>query len=155
MKKISILLGVVILIVVLANITHIVAHTKLYSFNQHKKITTETRVITFEDIFETLHQQRGLAEELRHSKVNSLIGEEVQKGLDDASDYEMFLRKHPQINTIKVELPIVTYKDDDRTIEFISGKGKVLEVLEDGQWKEFNGTWDDLWKDLIEKLNEN
>ncbi|MBH9966757.1 hypothetical protein [[Bacillus] enclensis] len=155
MKKISILLGVVILIGVLTNITHIVALTKLYSFNQHKKVTTETRVITFEDIFETLHQQRGLAEELRHSKVNSLIGEEVQKGLDDASDYEMFLRKHPQINTIKVELPIVTYKDDDRTIEFISGKGKVLEVLEDGQWKEFNGTWDDLWKDLIEKLNEN
>jgi hypothetical protein len=60
-----------------------------------------------------------------------------------------------QINTIKVELPIVTYKDDDRMIEFISGKGKVLEVLEDGQWKEFNGTWDDLWKDLIEKLNKN
>jgi hypothetical protein len=150
MKKISILLGVVILIVILANITNIVAHTKLYSFNNNKKVTTETKVITFEEIYQTLRQQRGLAQELEDSTKYSLIGDEVRKGLDDASNYEVFLRMHPQINSIKVELPIITYKDDDRTIEFISGKGKVLEIVENGQWKEFNGSWDD----LLEKYNQ-
>jgi hypothetical protein len=150
MKKISILLGVVILIVILANITDIVAHTKLYSFNNNKKVTTETKVITFEEIYQTLRQQRGLAQELEDSIKYSLIGDEVRKGLDDASNYEVFLRMHPQINSIKVELPIITYKDDDRTIKFISGKGKVLEIAENGQWKEFDGSWDD----LLEKYNQ-
>ncbi len=151
MKKISIILGVVILIVVLANIQSIVAHAKLYSFDKNKKVTTETKVITFDEILETLHQQRGLAQELRHSKIYSLIGDEVQKGLDDASDYELILNKHPTINSMKVELPIITYKDDNRTIEFISGKGEILEILENGQWKVFNGTYEDLLNDLIKK----
>ncbi|WP_421385316.1 hypothetical protein ACOJQI_11290 [Bacillus salacetis] len=103
---------------------------------------------------DTLHQQRGLAQELRYSRKYSLIGDEVQKGLDDADDYEMFLNRHPQISSLKVKLPITTYKDEDKSIEFISGKGKVLEILENGQWKEFNGTWDDLWNDLIKKKNQ-
>ncbi|MGR3763282.1 hypothetical protein [Rossellomorea sp. NS-SX7] len=149
MKKMSILLGVVILIVISANITTIVAHIKLYSFNNNKKVTTETKVLTFEEIFETLHQQRNLAKKLEGSKEYSLIGDKVRKGADDASDYEIFLRKHPNINSIKVKVPIIIYKDDDKTIEFISGKGEVLEILENGQWKEFNGSWDELWKDLI------
>lgn len=150
-KTVSILLGVVVLVVILANIQNIVAQARLYSFNNNKQVTTETRVITFDEIFETLHEQRGLAEELRHSRTYTLIGDEVQKGLDEASDYEMILNKYPQISSLKVELPITTYKDDDRTIEFISGKGEVLEILKNGQWKEFNGTWDDLWNDLIKQ----
>lgn len=154
-KTVSIIVGVVVLVLILANIPNIVAQAKLYSFNHNKQVTTETRVITFDEIFETLHQQRGLADELRHSRTYALIGDEVQKGLDDASDYEVFLRKHPTINSIKVELPIITYKDDERKIKFISGKGKVLEISENGQWNEFNGSWDDLWKDLIEQYNQN
>jgi hypothetical protein len=154
MKKMSIILGVVILIVILANISDIAAHAKLYSFHNNKTVTTETKVITFDEIFETLYQQRNLAEELEGSKIYSLIGDEVRKGADDASDYEIFLEKHRQINSIKVELPITTYKDEDRSIKFISGKGEVLEILKNGQWKEFNGSWDDLWNDLIEKQNQ-
>ncbi len=152
-KTVSIILGVVVLVVILVNIPNILAQAKLYSFNNNKEVTTETRAITFDEIFETLHQQRKLAEELRYSGTYALIADEVQKGLDDASDYEVLLRKHPKINSIKVELPIITYKDNDRTIEFISGKGEVLEILENGHWKEFNGSWDDLWKDLIEQEN--
>ncbi|MEL3970657.1 hypothetical protein AAEO50_00040 [Rossellomorea oryzaecorticis] len=153
MKKMSLILGVVILIIILANISDIVAHAKLYSFHNNKKETTETKVITFDEIFETLYQQRNLAVELEGSTSYSLIGDEVRKGADDASDYEIFLKKHPQINSIKIELPIITYKDDDRTIEFISGKGEVVEILKNGQWKEFNRSWDDLWNELIEKQN--
>ncbi|MGA9288603.1 MAG: hypothetical protein WBV93_09700 [Anaerobacillus sp.] len=151
MKKISIILGVVILIVILANMQSIVAHTKLYSFNNNKKVSTEIKIVTFEEIFESLYQQMELASELEDSTTYSLIGDEVRKGLDDASDYERFLHNHPSINSFKVELPITTYKDEDRTIEFISGKGELLEILENGEWKEFNGSW----SDLIEKYNQN
>lgn len=153
-KTIFIIVGAVALVVILANIPNIMAQVKLYSFKHHKQVTTETRVITYDKIFETLHQQRGLAEELRHSRTYALIGAEVQKGLDDASDYEVFLSKHPTIHSIKVELPIVTYKDDERKITFISGKGEVIEIFKNGQWKEFNGSWEDLWEDLIEQYNQ-
>ncbi|MGM0846955.1 MAG: hypothetical protein ACQEUT_18505 [Bacillota bacterium] len=152
-RTVSIILVIIILVFILANIPYIVAQAKLYSFNNKKQVTTETRVITFDEIYETLHHQRGLAEELRHSRTYTLIGDEVQKGLDEATDYEMFLNKHPQISSFKVQLPITTYKDDDRTIEFISGKGEVLEMQENGQWKVFNGSWEELWNDLIEQNN--
>ncbi|WP_064094240.1 hypothetical protein [Rossellomorea aquimaris] len=149
MKKLSIILGVVILILILANLSQIVAHTKLYSFNNNKKVTNETKVITFDEIFQTLYQQMRLAQELRHSMKYSLIGDEVLKGLDDASDYEMFLGENNQIKSIKVKFPITTYKDDDMIIKFISGKGEVLGIFENGQWTGFNGSWND----LIEKYN--
>ncbi len=149
-KKVSTTLGVIVLIAILINIPNIVAYPKLYSFNNNKEVTTETKIITFDEIYETLHQQRGLAQELENSTKYSLIGDVVRKGLDDASEYVILLRKHPQINSIKVELPIITYKDDNKTIEFISGKGEVLATLEDGQWKEFNGSWNDLWNELDE-----
>ncbi|KGP74708.1 hypothetical protein [Pontibacillus yanchengensis] len=154
-KTVSIILSIAALIFILANIPNIVAHVKLYSFNANKQVTTETKVLTFDKAFETLYQQRELAQRLEDSTKYSLIGEQVRKGIDDASDYEIFLRKHSQINSIKVELPISTYKDADRTIEFISGKGEVLEISENGQWKKFNGSWDDLWNDLIEQYNQN
>ncbi|QST00861.1 hypothetical protein IMZ31_04630 [Pontibacillus sp. ALD_SL1] len=154
-KTVSIIVGVVALIFILANIPNIIAQAKLYSYNNNKQVTTETRVITFDEIFETLYQQMKLAQELRGSTKYSLIGDEVRTGLDDAYDYARFLDKHPQINSMKVELPIITYKDDDRTIRFISGKGEVLEIEENGEWKEYNGSWDDLWKELIEQYNQN
>jgi hypothetical protein len=139
-KTVSIVVGVFILMILLANIPNIIAYTAFYSYDKNKEITTETRVVTFGEIFETLHQQRGLSQELRHSKKYRLIGDEVQKGLDEAATHEMFLENQSEIHSIKVELPITTYKDDEKTIEFISGKGKVLEVLENGQWKEFSGS---------------
>ena len=147
MKKISIILGVVILIVILANISDIIAHAKLYGFEQNKKVTTETKVITFREIFESLYEQREVARELEGSILYSLIGDEVRRGADEASVYEVFLAHNKQIKSLKVKLPITTYKVDDKTMEYISGKGEVLEVFENGQWKKFNGSWDDFVKE--------
>lgn len=143
MRKISIILGVVILIVILANISDIIAHAKLYTFEQNENVTTETKVVTFREIFEILYAQREKAKELEDSIIYSLIGDEVRRGADEASVYEVFLALNQQIQSLKIRLPITTYKDDDNTIEFISRKGEALEVLENGQWKEFNGSWDD------------
>ncbi|KPL60978.1 hypothetical protein [Rossellomorea vietnamensis] len=143
MRKISIILGVIILIVILANISDIIAHAKLYGFEQNKSVTTETKVVTFREIFETLYEQREVARELEDSIIYSLIGDEVRKGADEASVYEIFLDQNKQIESLKINLPITKYEDGDKTIEFISGKGEVLEVFEDGQWEEFDGSWDD------------
>ncbi len=151
MRKLSIILGVVILIVILANIPNISSHTKLYSFENNKKVETETKVVTLNEIADILHQQRKLAKELEDSTKYSLIGAEVRKGLDDSTDYNLFLEHNHQVKSIKVNLPITTYKDDDKKIEFISGKGKVLEIFENGKWNDFNGSWED----LIEKYNPN
>ncbi|KPL57964.1 hypothetical protein [Rossellomorea vietnamensis] len=68
------------------------------------------------------------------------------KGADEASTYEILFMDNDQITSLKVELPITTYDDGDKSIEFISGKGEVLEVCEDGQWEEFNGSLQELMK---------
>ncbi|RBP04434.1 hypothetical protein [Rossellomorea aquimaris] len=91
MRKISIILGVVIFIVLLANISDIIAHAKLYMFEQNKNVTTETKVVTFRDIFETLYEQREVARELEDSILYSLIGDEVRRGADEAYVYEVLL----------------------------------------------------------------
>ncbi|MHA7138585.1 hypothetical protein ACRTEV_15215 [Rossellomorea arthrocnemi] len=146
MKKLNIILSVILLVAILANLHTIIASVKLYSFEHDKKDVTGTKVITFREIFEMLYQQRELAAELEDSITYSLIGEEVRKGADEASDYERFLSHNDHITSLKVKLPITTYKDDDKTIEFISGKGKVLEIFEDGEWKGFNGPSEELMK---------
>ncbi|MGG1686886.1 hypothetical protein [Pseudalkalibacillus sp. NRS-1564] len=128
-KKISIILGAVILIVILANISNILAHAKLYSFENNKNVETETKVVTFNEIFDILTEQRELEEELKTSTKYSLIGDEVRKGIDEASDYERYLAENKQIKSIKIKIPITTYKDHDKTIEFISGKGEMLEIF--------------------------
>ncbi|WP_044022383.1 hypothetical protein [Bacillus sp. SG-1] len=139
-KTIYIIAGVFILIIILANVPKIMAYANLYSFDKNKEVTTEERVVSFDEISETLHQQRKLAQELEGTRKYSLIGDEVRKGLDEAIEHQMFLDNHPQVNSIKVKVPITTYKDDNKTIEFISGEGEVLEILENGQWKKFNGS---------------
>ncbi|MGM0842875.1 MAG: hypothetical protein ACQEWE_19235 [Bacillota bacterium] len=153
MRKISIILGVVIFIVLLANISDIIAHAKLYMFEQNKNVTTETKVVTFRDIFETLYEQREVARELEDSIIYSLIGDEVRRGADEASVYEVFLTRNRQIQSLKIRLPITSYEDDDKKIEFISGEGEVLEVFQNGQWEEFSGSWDDFVKKY--RQNEN
>ncbi|MDO6658749.1 hypothetical protein [Anaerobacillus sp. 1_MG-2023] len=132
MRKFSVILSVIIIIAILANISNIVAHVKLYSFENNKKVTTETKVVTFNEMYDILHQQRELAKELEGSKEYSLIGDEVRKGLDEASQHEGFLHDNNEVKSIKLKLPITKYKDDDKIIEFISGKGEVLEVFENG-----------------------
>lgn len=146
MKKLRIILGVILLVAILANLHTLIASVKLYSFEHNKKVVTETKVITFREVFETLYQQRELAAELEDSIIYSLIGDQVRKGADEASDHERFLSHNDHITSLKVKLPITTYKDDDKTFEFISGKGKVLEIFEDGEWKGFNGPLDKLMK---------
>ena len=132
MRKFSVILGVFIIIAILANISNIAAHVKLYSFENNKKVTTETKVVTFNEMYDILHQQRELAKELEGSKEYSLIGDEVRKGLDEASQHEGFLHDNNEVKSIKLRLPITKYKDDEKIIEFISGKGEVLEVFENG-----------------------
>ncbi len=148
MKKLSIILGVILLVTILANLHTIIASAKWYSFEHHKEVSTETKTITFREIFEILYQQREVAAELEDSLTYSLIGDEVRKGADDAADYERFLAHNDHITSLKVKLPVTTYQDDNKTIEFISGKGEVLELFEDGQWKGFNGSWEDLVKNV-------
>ncbi len=144
MKKVSMVLGVILFLAILANLHTIIASAKWYSFEHNKIVSTETMIITYDDILERLYHQRKMASELEDSIVYSRIGDEVRKGADDASDYEIVLSHNDHLASLKVKLPITTYKDDDKTIEFISGKGEVLEILEDGQWKGFTGEWVDL-----------
>ncbi|MGB7999846.1 MAG: hypothetical protein WCF60_07170 [Anaerobacillus sp.] len=132
-KKIIIILGGFILIVILANIPNILAHAKLYSFENNKKVEIETKVVTFNEIFDILTQQRELEEELKNSTKYSLIGVEVRKGIDEASDYERYLAENKQIKSIKIKIPITTYKDNDKTIEFISGKGEMLDIFKNSK----------------------
>ncbi len=71
MKKISIILGAVILIAIVANRPNIVANAKLYSFENNKKVSTETKVVTFHEVFGILHKQTELGEELENSTTYS------------------------------------------------------------------------------------
>ncbi|BCB05228.1 hypothetical protein [Bacillus sp. KH172YL63] len=139
MRKIGIILGVIVLVVLLANVRTLVAYAKLYSFEQAKIVTIETKELTFEELFGTLHEQRNLAEQLEDSFVYSLIGDEIRRGADEASKHVIFLREHEKITAIKLELPVTTYEDGKQNVTFISGQGEVIEVLEEGEWKAFDG----------------
>ena len=138
MKVLSIVLGVILFLAILANLHTIIASVKWYSFNQNKIVSSETKVITYDDIFERLYHQRKMASELEHSIVYSRIGDEVRKGADEATDYEIFLSHNDHITFLKVRLPVTTYEDGEKSIEFVSGKGEVLQIFEDGEWQEFD-----------------
>jgi competence protein ComGC len=131
MKKIAlIVLVIIVLITIVINIPNITAQAKWYSFKRHKKVETVTKVVTLHDMADLLHDQRTLAGELQDSSTYSLIGDEVRNGLDEASRHEVFLQQHDEIESIKVRLPVTFYKDKNKTIEFISGEGEVVEEYE-------------------------
>ncbi|MCA0151053.1 hypothetical protein LCD52_20150 [Rossellomorea vietnamensis] len=146
MKIISIVLGVILLVAKLANLHTIIASAKWYSFEHNKNVSTETKTITYRDMFERLYQQRKVAAELEDTIVYSRIGDEVRKGADEASDYEILLAHNEQITSLKVKLPITTLTDGDKNLEFISGHGEVLEICEDSHWEDFNGSLQELMK---------
>ncbi|GIN37443.1 hypothetical protein J19TS1_03920 [Heyndrickxia oleronia] len=91
------------------------------------------------------YQQMKLAQKLEGTIKYSLIAKEVRKGYDAVTYDVFFLEDRPQIK-VKIELPITKYKDNNMTINFISGAGNILEIYEDGKWKAFikkNYTSDD------------
>lgn len=130
-KTVSLILGV-ILLVILINLSSIIAH-----IDHNKQVTTETKVLSYKEIREKYYQQMLLAQKLEGSIKYSLVGNEVRKGYDAVSYDVDFLHDNQQIK-VKIELPITTYKDSNMTINFISGEGYILKIFEDGKWKNVN-----------------
>jgi hypothetical protein len=127
-KTILIVIGITALITLIISIPNITAQAKWYAFERHKNVDTVTKTVTLHDLADMLHDQRTLAGELQNSSTYSLIGDQVRKGLDEASRHEVFLQQHDEIDSIKIRLPITSYKDKNKTIEFISGEGEVVET---------------------------
>ncbi|MEW4327009.1 hypothetical protein Q0N12_10065 [Rossellomorea marisflavi] len=129
MKKAVLFIVCIIVLATLAiNIPNIIAQAKWYAFERHKDVETVTKTVTLHDLADLLHDQRALAGELQDSSTYSLIGDQVRKGLDEASGHEVFLQQHDDIDSIKIRLPITSYKDKNKAIEFISGEGEVVET---------------------------
>ncbi|MEW4288461.1 hypothetical protein [Rossellomorea marisflavi] len=129
MKKAGLVIVCILVLATLAiNIPNITAQAKWYAFERHKDVETVTKTVTLHDLADMLHDQRALAGELQDSSTYSLIGDQVRKGLDEASRHEVFLQQHDDIDSIKIRLPITSYKDKKKAIEFISGEGEVVET---------------------------
>ncbi|MGV3464274.1 MAG: hypothetical protein ACO1OT_03150 [Heyndrickxia sp.] len=135
-KTVFIILGI-ILIFILINLPSIIAHIKKYSFDHNKQITKETKVVSYKELREMYYQQMKLAQKLEGTKKYIFIAKEVRKGYDEVSYDVDFLQDRQQIK-VKIELPITKYKDNHMKINFISGEGIILEIYEDGKWKDFN-----------------
>ena len=148
MKKFGFtLLFIILVITISANIPNIMAHAKYYSFEHNKKVTTETKVVNADDLWHLVFPQSVLAEKLEHTKKYSLIVKEMRKNFDELNNERNMILKTPEVK-VKITFPITTYKDKDRTIRFVSGKAEILEVYENGQWNDFNGSWRDLYNNL-------
>ncbi|RLQ93658.1 hypothetical protein [Falsibacillus albus] len=148
MKKFgSILGGIALVIIILASISTIMSHVKFYSFEHNKKVTTETKVVNADELWHIIFPQSILAEKLDNSTKYSLIVKEMRKNFNELFDELNMIINSPDVK-VKITYPITTYKDKDQTIRFVSGKAEILEVNENGQWKDFNGTWRDLYNSL-------
>ncbi|WP_345240706.1 hypothetical protein [Pontibacillus salipaludis] len=138
MKKVGvILIGAIILIVTVVSIPTLRAQMKLNAFEDEKQVSNETKVVTFDEFWDLYYTQTELAQELEATTKYSLIAEKVRDGNYKASTISQYLHEHQDLK-VKIEIPITTYKDDNKTITFISGEGEILEVYKDGQWKEFD-----------------
>ena len=122
---------IVIITILLINIPNFISYAGLYSFDKNKETSTETEVVTFIEIVEVLNQQSGLGRELRNTYKYRLVSEEVFEAYDEVRQYELLFIKSPDIKSIKVKWPITTYKDGDKTIKFVSGKGEIIEKYEE------------------------
>ena len=91
-----------------------------------------------------------MAEKLEKTDKYSLIAREIRDASDDIMDYEFLLHKHPTIDAIKVEFPLISYHDETTTIDFISGKGNLLEVRENGEWHNAKRSLEQLWKEMAQ-----
>ncbi|MBO8164186.1 MAG: hypothetical protein H0Z34_10760 [Brevibacillus sp.] len=107
------------------------------SFDKKKEVVTETIVVSSDELFAIAYKQLNLAQKLDSSTKYSLVADEVRDGYEEVTLMYHYLYKHPDIESIKVELPITRYQDNNKTIEFISGKGNIIKVLENGEWKDF------------------
>ncbi|GAA0336524.1 hypothetical protein GCM10008967_28600 [Bacillus carboniphilus] len=108
------------------------------SFDNNKEVAIEAKAVSFDELYLNAFQQMKLAQQLESSTKYSLVAEEVRDGYEKTNETLHFLKEHPNIKSIKVELPITRYKDKDNIIEFISGKGKIIEVLINDEWVEYN-----------------
>lgn len=117
------------------------------SFDHEKAVVTETIEVNPDELWDRIMQQMKLARKLEDTKKYSLIAKEIRKGEDELSDIYTYVKDEQQIK-LKIAVPITRFLDNEMKIEFISGKGEVLEVFHNHQWKNFNGTWEDLFNKL-------
>ncbi|WP_349408736.1 hypothetical protein [Pseudalkalibacillus sp. SCS-8] len=120
-----------------ANLPSIIANIEKFTLDRNKDVFTEVKVLTEQELLDIAMQQMDSTQELEASMRYSLVGEESRHGLDRLRDAHVILVQNPDIESIKIELPMTRYIKDDKTIEFISGKGKILEVFENGEWKAY------------------
>lgn len=139
-KAVIILFAIIVVFVILAKLPTIIPHLEKYSLDRHKETTTEIKVVTDDELLDIGMQQMKSTEKLESSIKYSLVGKESRYGLDKLWDTHEFLLRHPEIKSIKIKLPITKYKNNNKTIEFISDKGKILKVLKNGEWKDYTNT---------------
>jgi len=139
-KGFLIFLGIFIVLSILIKLPTIIAHIEKYSLDRNKEVTTEIKIVTDHELLDMGMQQMKLTQNLESSIKYSLLGKESRHGLDELWNTYDYLYDHRDIKSIKIELPITRYKNKNKTIEFISGKGKILKVLEKGEWKDYKNT---------------
>jgi|GEM_PF-5303078 len=139
-KGLLIFSGIIVILFILVNLPTIITHLEKYSLDRNKEVTTEIKVVTEDELFDMGMQQMKSTQKLVSSIRYSLVGEESRDGLDELWNTYHFIYQHPEVKSIEIELPITRYKDNNKTIEFISGKVKILKVLEKGEWKEHKNT---------------
>ena len=132
--------GIILILIILFELPTIIPHLEKYYLDRTKEVTTEIRVLTADELFDMVMQQMKSTRKLESSLNYSLVGKESRHGLDELNNTYALLHRHPEIKAIKIELPITRYKDKRKTIEFISGGGAILKVLEDGEWKDYKNT---------------
>ena len=136
-KTVFIISAFILLIAIIAYSPSIKAYYNKYLLGRNKEVVIETKVISSGEFSTIIHEQMKLAQRLESSAKYSLVGEEVRDGYEEVSLTLHFLYEQPEIKNIKIELPITRYQNNEETIEFISGKGNILEVYSKGKWKPF------------------
>ncbi len=110
-----------------------------YSFDHNKEVFTETKVVSRTEFLEIVHHQRKLAQRLESSKKYALVAEEVREGLDKAFHAFYVIDEHLNYELLTVEYPITKYKDQEYTIEFMSGKVTISKVkAKNGDWIDYD-----------------
>ena len=134
-KQIKYILCIILIVVTVSvffNFTEIRENIQRHSLEER-----EERVIkklNYDQIYQIEREQRYMADSL--PKEFKWLEEEIRKGASNLRFSLDYLKDHPQVEVVEIELKSKTYVVGGEEIRFFSDRGNIIKVKSKGEWKE-------------------
>ncbi|WP_088043334.1 hypothetical protein [Bacillus sp. EAC] len=131
----GILVIVVIGLIIGTNINTIRSSLNKFFIQQTKEETTLTKTLTTDDIGQIKGKQEALFYKYIQETKRKWLCEEIHDGAFTIYKTVVFMREHPEYDSVKIKFKVTKYKVNGKTVEFMS-ESKITKLHSKNGWKD-------------------